>query len=102
MEKRRGSVHQLNKKISFAFRICSMHICYKTCSFSHTPRKLPSSFPTKHCVHVQPQDKEIVMATESLSKYITLVSADGFEFVVLREAAMISTVLKGMLDPRST
>jgi transcription elongation factor B subunit 1 len=35
------------------------------------------------------------------SKYITLVSADGFEFVVLREAAMISPIIKGMLDVRS-
>ncbi|KAH8678302.1 BTB/POZ protein [Xylariales sp. PMI_506] len=36
----------------------------------------------------------------SLSKYITLVSADDFEFVVLREAALISPVIKGMLDRR--
>jgi transcription elongation factor B subunit 1 len=35
------------------------------------------------------------------SKYITLVSGDGFEFVVLREAAMVSPIIKGMLDPRS-
>ncbi|UNI20144.1 elongin C [Purpureocillium takamizusanense] len=35
------------------------------------------------------------------SKYVTLVSADGFEFVVLREATMVSPILKGMLDPRS-
>ncbi|KAI9158420.1 Lariat debranching enzyme [Paramyrothecium foliicola] len=35
------------------------------------------------------------------SKYITLVSADGFEFVVLREAAMVSPFIKSMLDPRS-
>ncbi|KAK3314698.1 BTB/POZ protein [Apodospora peruviana] len=33
----------------------------------------------------------------SPSKYITLVSSDGFEFVVLREAAMISPTIKGML-----
>jgi transcription elongation factor B subunit 1 len=35
------------------------------------------------------------------SKYITLVSADAFEFVVLREAAMVSPIIKGMLDVRS-
>ncbi|WP_301476104.1 hypothetical protein [Yaniella sp.] len=35
-------------------------------------------------------------------KYITLVSSDGFEFVVLREAALRSKVIKSMLDPRST
>ncbi|KAM7202814.1 BTB/POZ fold [Naviculisporaceae sp. PSN 640] len=31
------------------------------------------------------------------SKYITLVSQDGWEFVVLREATMISPTIKGML-----
>ncbi|KAK4213225.1 transcriptional elongation regulator [Rhypophila sp. PSN 637] len=30
-------------------------------------------------------------------KYITLVSRDGWEFVVLREATMISPTIKGML-----
>lgn len=31
------------------------------------------------------------------SKYVTLISADGFEFVVLREATLISPTIKGML-----
>ncbi|KID91582.1 BTB/POZ fold protein [Metarhizium guizhouense ARSEF 977] len=35
------------------------------------------------------------------SKYVTLVSGDGFEFVVLREAAMVSPIIKGMLDVRN-
>ncbi|TAQ89342.1 hypothetical protein B7494_g2311 [Chlorociboria aeruginascens] len=38
---------------------------------------------------------------ESVSKYVTLVSSDGFEFVVLREAACISGAIKRMLDPKS-
>lgn len=33
------------------------------------------------------------------SKYITLISNDGFEFVVLREAAQMSGAIKRMLDP---
>ncbi|EEY15436.1 conserved hypothetical protein [Verticillium alfalfae VaMs.102] len=37
----------------------------------------------------------------SENKYVTLVSGDGYEFVLLREAVMISPVIKGMLDPRS-
>ncbi|PFH58416.1 hypothetical protein XA68_13713 [Ophiocordyceps unilateralis] len=41
------------------------------------------------------------MQTPKPSKYVTLCSADGFEFVVLREAAMLSPIVKGMLDPRS-
>ncbi|RDA83627.1 hypothetical protein CP532_2844 [Ophiocordyceps camponoti-leonardi (nom. inval.)] len=41
------------------------------------------------------------MQTPEVSKYVTLVSADGFEFVVLREAALVSPIIKGMLDPRS-
>ncbi|RYO91386.1 hypothetical protein DL766_002170 [Monosporascus sp. MC13-8B] len=35
------------------------------------------------------------------SRYITLVSSDGFEFVVLRQAAFISPAIKKMLDPKS-
>ncbi|KAI2632166.1 POZ domain-containing protein [Hypoxylon sp. NC1633] len=35
------------------------------------------------------------------SKYITLVSSDGFEFVVLREAAILSPAIKSMVDPKS-
>ncbi|KAJ2896351.1 transcriptional elongation regulator (elongin c) [Zalerion maritima] len=33
------------------------------------------------------------------TKYITLVSRDGFEFVVPREATKISPAITGMLDP---
>lgn len=32
-------------------------------------------------------------------KYVTLVSRDGFEFVVLREATLVSPVIRSMLDP---
>jgi elongin-C len=39
---------------------------------------------------------------QELSKYVTLISSDGFEFVVLREAACISGAIKRMLDPKST
>lgn len=31
------------------------------------------------------------------SKYITLVSREGFEFVALREATLVSPTMKGML-----
>ncbi|KAK3941697.1 BTB/POZ protein [Diplogelasinospora grovesii] len=31
------------------------------------------------------------------SKYITLISSDGFEFACLREAALVSPTIKGML-----
>ncbi|KAI1305429.1 BTB/POZ protein [Xylaria venustula] len=34
-------------------------------------------------------------------KYVTLVSSDGYEFVVLREAVLISSAIKSMLDPKS-
>ncbi|KAH6648808.1 BTB/POZ protein [Truncatella angustata] len=42
------------------------------------------------------------MADFAPSKYITLVSADEFEFVVLREAATISPMIKSMLEIRGT
>jgi transcription elongation factor B subunit 1 len=35
------------------------------------------------------------------SKYVTLISSDGFEFVILREAACVSGAIKRMLDPQS-
>ena len=38
---------------------------------------------------------------QGATKYVTLVSSDGFEFVVLREAACISGAIKRMLDPKS-
>jgi transcription elongation factor B subunit 1 len=38
---------------------------------------------------------------QTLSKYVTLISSDGFEFVVLREAACVSGAIKRMLDPTS-
>ncbi|KAF5026094.1 hypothetical protein F66182_1816 [Fusarium sp. NRRL 66182] len=41
------------------------------------------------------------MDVQTPSKYITLVSGDGFEFVVLRDAALVSPIIKGMLDVRS-
>lgn len=33
------------------------------------------------------------------SKYVTLVSSEGFEFVVLRQATYCSPTIKKMLDP---
>jgi len=39
--------------------------------------------------------------TSGESKYVTLVSSDGFEFVVLREAACKSGAIRRMLDPKS-
>lgn len=36
-----------------------------------------------------------------LSTYVTLISSDGFEFIVRRECAYISATIKKMLDPTS-
>ncbi|KAL2024105.1 hypothetical protein VTK56DRAFT_9885 [Thermocarpiscus australiensis] len=42
------------------------------------------------------------MGLDAPSKYITLVSSDGFEFVVLREATLVSPTIKGMLRSQFT
>jgi hypothetical protein len=41
------------------------------------------------------------MANQEPSEYVTLVSHDGFKFIVLRECANVSGALRRMLDPRS-
>ena len=42
------------------------------------------------------------MSTDSvLSTHVTLISSDGFEFIVLREAAYVAGTIKKMLDPTS-
>ncbi|KAG9243535.1 putative Elongin-C [Calycina marina] len=40
-------------------------------------------------------------SNNGMSKYVTLRSSDGFEFVVLREAACRSGAIRRMLDPKS-
>lgn len=41
------------------------------------------------------------MPSADLSSYITLISSDGFEFIIRRETANVAKVLKKMLDPQS-
>ena len=38
---------------------------------------------------------------EALSPYVTLISNDGFEFIVTRDAACVAGTIKKMLDPTS-
>lgn len=42
------------------------------------------------------------MADPWSSEYVTLVSCDGFEFIIPRSAACISGTIRRMLDPSST
>ncbi|KAJ5488575.1 Elongin-C [Penicillium diatomitis] len=41
------------------------------------------------------------MASQTQSVYVTLVSSDGFEFIIPRSAACISGTIRRMLDPAS-
>ncbi|CAF9941667.1 MAG: Transcription elongation factor B (SIII), polypeptide 1 (15kDa, elongin C) [Heterodermia speciosa] len=40
-------------------------------------------------------------AGSTLSTHVTLISSDGFEFIILREAAYVAGTIKKMLDPTS-
>ena len=42
-----------------------------------------------------------IMSDKKLSEYVTLVSCDGFEFIVRRSAATIAKTIHRMLDPAS-
>lgn len=59
-----------------------------------------SSAPFTHQRNLNTHVRQVKMADAAPSKYITLVSADEFEFVVLRDAAMISPMIKSMLEIR--
>ncbi|KAL8730530.1 MAG: hypothetical protein Q9166_003980 [cf. Caloplaca sp. 2 TL-2023] len=41
------------------------------------------------------------MTNHTLPNYITLISNDGFEFIILREAACVAGTIRKMLDPTS-
>ncbi|KAL8706487.1 MAG: hypothetical protein Q9201_000472 [Fulgogasparrea decipioides] len=41
------------------------------------------------------------MTTKEPSEYVTLISNDGFEFIILREAAYVADTIRKMLDPTS-
>lgn len=61
----------------------------------HAKHTLPhDSSPLPHPSHPQ------IMAA-STSPYVTLISSDGFEFIISREAACVAGTIKKMLDPQS-
>jgi len=41
------------------------------------------------------------MAEDTAPQWVTLVSSDGFEFIIQREAAVIAGTIRRMLDPKS-
>jgi hypothetical protein len=70
-----------------------------TASFIHSIA--PSSFSINahpRTVHSTMADTEQIDAPD----YVTLVSNDGFEFLVQRKSACLSGAIKRMLDPNST
>ena len=58
-------------------------------------------FLKKQRLRSQSRDSPDMDQEPGESEYVTLVSCDGFEFVVRRSAAMISGTIKSMLNPRS-
>lgn len=63
-----------------------------TSSSDGTTAPKPRAFPTFPTIKMATNGGEAAP-----SQYVTLISADGFEFVVLREATLISPTIKGML-----
>ncbi|KAL8716460.1 MAG: hypothetical protein Q9225_006212 [Loekoesia sp. 1 TL-2023] len=41
------------------------------------------------------------MSNKELSEYVTIVSNDGFEFIIKRDAANVAGTIRKMLDPTS-
>jgi hypothetical protein len=41
------------------------------------------------------------MAEETTPEWVTLVSSDGFEFIIQREPAIVAGTIRRMLDPKS-
>ncbi|KAI4128611.1 MAG: hypothetical protein LQ338_002645 [Usnochroma carphineum] len=41
------------------------------------------------------------MADQELSEYVTIISNDGFEFIIKRDAANVAGTIRKMLDPTS-
>lgn len=70
---------------------------------NHPPRpqkssslpNLPSQHPTTLSTHAE-------MDNKPLSEYITMISNDGFEFIIKRDAANVAGTIRKMLDPTST
>ena len=58
---------------------------------------LPNNFTISHIVHVL-QPLPIMFDT---SPFVTLISNDGFEFIVSRDAACVAGTIQKMLDPTS-
>lgn len=59
--------------------------------------------PLHYLLSLPPHKKSVnvEMPSADLSTYITLISSDGFEFIIRRETANVAKVLKKMLDPQS-
>ena len=57
-----------------------------------------SATHASRCIHSQ---TIIMSADSSLSTHVTLISSDGYEFIILREAAYVAGTIKKMLDPTS-
>ena len=71
----------------------------KRCKFPQRKASLPSS-TLFHLQTLRTCRSDKISGSNgnaSESKYVTLISRDGFEFIVLREAALVSPTIKGML-----
>jgi len=83
-------------------RLKKLSLCSRLAAFREAERLVRVWQLFSHQPPCDPSAMESSTANHGLSKYVTLISSDGFEFVVLREAACISGAIKKMLDPKSS
>lgn len=88
-----------SKPVSATFRLPLPTSAYNLCS-DHPKEQYHIIYPKRFSTAEQDAETHYTMAEQS--EYVTLISSDGYSFVVQRSSACISGAIKRMLDPSCT